>query len=134
MIWWKRIFAAFYGVVETNAYLAMKHFAEYSNTHAEFRRILSDQLIHNTELFGDCGHNLRRCESAPQQTLHILVKFPGSGTRKSCYMCANARSEYSFVKTRWNCEKCGTDSGRRCFWNHISGGFPPHRKKRKTRS
>ena len=127
-----RQFAGLIGFIETNAFLALKHFcadeAAKKTIHSEFRKNLANLLLTNT-LDQIRNQLLLRPKLCPIiKPEHDLVKLPKRG---KCYMCSNSESVRVINQTLWCCSLCGSNrplcspnTGRQCFMDHVRIGFP----------
>ena len=138
-----RQFAGLVGFVETNAFLARKHFCQDESTkklsHNSFRKGLANGLLQNS-INGDTVNKLlvlrpKLGQSVSSAQGHLLVKM---GKKGYCFTCSNAGSKRVINQTLLFCSFCGPakplcspNTGRQCFMNHILNGFPENQYRKK---
>ena len=131
-------FAGLLGFVETNAFLAKKHFccveSSDRNCHNTFRKNLSNQLLYNT-IDSEQKVWLRPTLGSDNSKEHAQVRL---SKRTNCYICSNFDEERVINQTLWYCRACGphkplcsANTGRQCFAYHINYGFPEKKYRKK---
>ena len=136
--WHHRFFAAMFGIIETNTFLAFNFFRTSGQKaeHSAFTCNLAMQLIKNP------WQNVEMCSQTQpthqgQSTVnpndHILAALSSGSARqriqRKCVICA--RVHHRQQKAGWYCVACGNNTvlcspntGRTCFKYHLENGLP----------
>ena len=134
--WHHRFFAAMFGIIETNAFLAFNYFRTSGQKaeHSAFTHNLALQIIKNpwqsTVPYAPAQHEEVALANPGN---HILAALSSKSDRqrvqRKCIICA--RVHHRQQKASWYCVECGNsavlcspNTGRTCFQYHLENGLP----------
>lgn len=131
----KRNFPLFTGLVsliDTNIFIAMQYFFDYSGTHIDFRRQLANVLLNNPLRVEADDANFNGLDGNEHK--HHVQGW--AKKRGKCVICSRVRGlkQNEIPQSTLYCETCGPmklcrDSPERNCWTyHILHGIPPRTK------
>ena len=137
--WHHRFFAAMFGIIETNAFLAFNYFRTSGQKaeHSAFTHNIALQLIKNpwqSMLLSPEIPPIHQNVATTNTGNHVLASLSANSDRqrvqRKCIICS--RVHHRQQKASWYCVECGNkavlcspNTGRTCFQYHIQNGLPP---------
>lgn len=133
----KRNFPLFTGLlslIDTNIFIAMKHFYDYQGTHIDFRRELTNVLLNNPLRIDADDVSYQ----PPENRTDHKRAYAGNNKRSKCVVCSrvNGVKGNDIPLSDLYCLKCGPEkmcrdsSKRNCWeWHVQNNGLPPRTRK-----